>query len=114
MQWQLGERRMMNQITLDEAIKNPVGYWLIACFAYDILSESIMSDDTFDKLCLHIQENYDTIIHPHKWILDKEVIKNKQFKSSLHTVIPLSNIPQIIKNSASTLLIDLKHKNDAA
>lgn len=51
---------------------HPVACYLMSCYAYEILSDSFLTDFGFDKLGVFIQEHWDEIDHPHKKYIDRE------------------------------------------
>jgi len=56
---------------------NSIISWILAgSYAYYILNENILSDDVFDKMCLYVYNNWDSIQHQHKHILTQEDMKN--------------------------------------
>lgn len=53
--------------------KSTVVPWvLMASYAYYILSESLLEDGTFDKMCKYLYDNWDSIEHRHKNLFTRE------------------------------------------
>lgn len=49
-----------------------IAWYLIASYSYYLRDESLLSDEVFDKMCLHILENWDTLEHKLKHLVSKE------------------------------------------
>lgn len=72
-----------------------IGKYLVHSFIYYRLHDSIISDAEFDVMCKTILENWDTIEHPHKHLLSKEVL---EAGSGYH--IKFKDYPLIVQNIA--------------
>lgn len=60
-------------------IKNPnmlVPWWLLAAYAYDQLDDPLISDALFDEIAKRLTNEWATIKHPHKKLLDKTMLKS--------------------------------------
>lgn len=51
------------------------GWILLASYAYYIRYESLLSDETFDKMCKYALENYDALEHRHKHLVTKDMLQ---------------------------------------
>lgn len=49
-----------------------IAWYLMASYAYYVKDESLLSDSVFDKMCLHILTNWDTLEHKLKSFVPKE------------------------------------------
>jgi hypothetical protein len=49
-----------------------VAWYLMASYLYYREAESLLSDETFDKMCLYMLNNWDTIEHRYKHLVNKE------------------------------------------
>lgn len=52
-----------------------VQHFLMASFAYYHRNESPMTDHAFDRLCARLLERYDRVTHPHKYLIDKDMLR---------------------------------------
>lgn len=52
-----------------------VQHFLMASFAYYHRNESPMTDHAFDRLCQRLLERYDHVVHPHKYLIDKDMLR---------------------------------------
>lgn len=52
-----------------------VSHFLLASFAYYHQNESPMTDNAFDLLCKRLLERYDYVTHPHKYLIDKDMLR---------------------------------------
>lgn len=68
---------MRSPVSFDEAIDNPIPYWLMAVYTYEECDHTIMHDADFDLLCDYIVAKWDTLTHPHKHIIDINVLCHK-------------------------------------
>ena len=73
---------------------NPIAKYLMACWAYDV-GEPFMSDSEFDELGQYIKDNWDTLEHRHKHLIDYE---SCNYTSGI--TCKLEDLPTIIKVSA--------------
>lgn len=53
-----------------------VPWWIIAAYCYDVEDSPIISDSKFDSLVRKLDENWDTIEHEHKHLLDRSLLKS--------------------------------------
>jgi len=72
------ETRAKGLITDEECLQHNtcIQFWLSACYCYDVLNEPIMSDKTFDNLYQFIYKEWDNLKHPHKSLINKELLKS--------------------------------------
>lgn len=49
-----------------------IAWYLMASYAYYKENESLLSDSTFDKMCLYILTNWTTLEHRYKHLVNKE------------------------------------------
>lgn len=52
-----------------------VQHFLMASFAYYHQNESPMTDHAFDLLCKRLLDRYDHVVHPHKYLIDKDMLR---------------------------------------
>lgn len=52
-----------------------VQHYLLASYAYYIYNESPMEDAAFDRVCTRLLDEYDTFEHPHKYLVDPEMLR---------------------------------------
>lgn len=52
-----------------------VPWYLLASYLYYHKDESLLTDNTFDKLCVDLLDNYESITHIHKHLINKEDLK---------------------------------------
>lgn len=52
-----------------------VQHFLMASFAYYHRNESPMTDHAFDMLCQRLLDRYDHVVHPHKYLIDKDMLR---------------------------------------
>ncbi len=52
-----------------------VPWWLMACYAYYVEDEPILSDAAFDKLCSRLKALWDTVDHFHKGLIDGDALQ---------------------------------------
>lgn len=55
-------------------INMAVPWYLMAGYAYEIEDDPIISDSAWDWLCQTIQDNWQTIQHPHKHYIDFDTL----------------------------------------
>lgn len=75
---------------------NPVGVYLMSCYAYEVLDNPFLADADFDELGRFIADNYESLNHRHKYIIDRE--------RCAHTsgiTIPYREWPSIIIGAAT-------------
>lgn len=56
------------------ATRNPnmmVPWFLMAAYAYEQLDDPIISDSAWDDLCNRLKQEWKSIHHRHKWIIDR-------------------------------------------
>lgn len=51
-----------------------VPWWLMACYAYYIEDDPILSDAAFDKLWRRLDAEWDAVEHWHKHLIDGEAL----------------------------------------
>lgn len=52
----------------------PIQWYLVLSYLYYNKDISLVDDCVYDDLCKYIYDNWDTIEHQHKYILDRESI----------------------------------------
>lgn len=80
----------------------------MACYAYEELAESIMTDFEFDMLGRYIYDNYDKLEHRHKYLIDRE---NCHSTSAL--TIPYDDLPTIIKEATYYVIEEQEKENES-
>ena len=90
--------------------KNPntaVSFFLMASFCYYCLFESVLADETYDRLAKYLLDNYDKLDHPHKHLFDKEDLRAGTLYKLKGEAYPL-----IVQVTANQLVRELlQHKN---
>lgn len=82
------------------AMNNPVGYWLMAVYAYEELDQSLMEDAEFDKLAVWLEENWlDVMHHPHAKYIDPLHTKGR-----LGLTVPMNELPTTVFCAAHQLM----------
>jgi hypothetical protein len=56
-----------------------IPWWLMASYAYYGLYKAIITDGYYDKLSKFIADNYDTLQHWHKELINKDTISTTGF-----------------------------------
>lgn len=59
-------------VTNERWIFNPIGVYLMSCYAYEELDSPFLTDHEFDKLGQYIAANWETLQHPHKHLIDPD------------------------------------------
>lgn len=75
-----------------------VAWYLSAAYAYYHLDEPFLSDADFDKMAKILLENYDTVVHRHKYLITKEDLQ----AGSL--LLSEDDYPTIVKSATRHLL----------
>lgn len=63
-----------------EDINTVVGYWLMANFLYYCMNLNAISDELYDTLSRRIADEYDTITHKYKHLVDRESFSGYNIK----------------------------------
>ena len=50
-----------------------VPYYLMSCYLYYECDKNVLSDTQFDTLCKRLLDNWDSINHIHKHLIDRRV-----------------------------------------
>lgn len=80
--------------------KNTVISWMLAAsYAYYIMDRPILSDSVFDGMMKWALNNWDSLEHPHKYLITKEDLENGSLFG-----ISLLEYPNIVKNSVEVML----------
>ena len=53
-----------------------ISFILTAGYLYHFYNRSFLDDETFDKMCKYVYDNYETLEHPHKHLFTKEDMAN--------------------------------------
>lgn len=53
-----------------------VAWWIMAAWAYDVTDDPILSDACFDELVRDLDQQWETITHRHKELLDRRALKS--------------------------------------
>jgi len=69
---------------------NPVGVYIMSCYAYEVLSDSFITDAEFDACGWHIAEEWDNLTHRHRDYINREACA---FTSAL--TVPYEELPLI-------------------
>lgn len=49
-----------------------IPWYLIASYAYYVLDRPVLSDATYDAICVMLDEEWDDLEHMHKWWIDRD------------------------------------------
>lgn len=74
-------------------------WFLSSSYAYYLKYESLLKDETFDKLCSFLLENYDKLEHQHKHLVTKGMLK----AGTAHN-LKEEDYPLIVRISSSELI----------
>lgn len=88
-------------ITIEEARKNPIALWLMACYAYEELDNGIMTDAVFDQLSVYLDEDGLFLSHPHAYLIDLPMMS---MGSAMSVTKPRNQWPTIIFGATHDLL----------
>ncbi len=75
-----------------------VPWYLITAYAYYILDESLIQDHEFDSMAKELLENYETIVHRHKYLVSKETL------AAGSLLLAEEDYPIIVKEVATNLV----------
>lgn len=84
---------------------HPVAVYLMSCYAYEELAAPFLSDADFDALGRYIEQNWDSIEHRHKHLIDRD---SCAFTSGITQ--PYRKWPLIIKHAAYAAAYPAKAK----
>ncbi len=79
-----------------------VPWWLMACYAYYIEDEPILSDAAFDKLWRRLDAAWDTVQHWHKGLIDGEALNTGGY---------ISAYPERIVGAVAALKLDKREQS---
>jgi len=74
-----------------------VSIYLMSCYLYYELNESVLTDHEFDAICRRLYNEFENINHQHKHLLDKDSLRAS-------TGYTLNDYPTIVKDAASRWL----------
>lgn len=96
-------------ITAQNAIAwNPVGYWLMACYAYEELDANLMQDAEFDKLAVWLTDNWLDVMDK----ADAHLLDPTFLKSSLGSKKPRCEWPTRCMVAAHQLMDTIHGKGE--
>lgn len=72
-----------------------IPWYLLASYAYYVLDVGLVSDATFDAICIMLDEEWDDVEHMHKWWINRDDL-------SAGTRISTS-YPALVKGAACAL-----------
>lgn len=84
-------------------IHNPIAVYLMSCYAYEELDRPFLTDGEFDALGRYIEQNWDSLEHRHKHLIDRD---SCAFTSGITQ--PYRKWPLIIKSAAYSLAYPAK------
>lgn len=73
-----------------------VAFFLMASYLYYERAISLMDDGQFDLICKKLDEKWDEINHPHKYLIEREALSST-------TGFYIRNYPLMVKSAACTL-----------
>jgi len=56
-------------------INRLVPFYLMSCFLYYELDVNVLSDNDYNMVCKRLYNEFDSITHMHKYMLDKDSLK---------------------------------------
>lgn len=74
-----------------------ISWYLASSYAYYLRYESLLSDECYDNLCKYIYENWDSLEHQHKNLLDKSAL-------TAGTGYQISDYPLIVQVTAEGMI----------
>lgn len=79
-----------------------ISQYIMHSYLYYELDSPVIDDRTFDRLCIILLKNFDSLEHPHKYLVDKEMLGAGSGLGIKYT--------NLIKDSAILLYrFDMKH-----
>lgn len=85
-----------------------ISWWLSASYAYYIRYSSLLSDTTYDKMSKYILDNYESLEHSHKHLVDKEALK-----AGTGYYLKENDYPLIVRVSTERMISDLAVYNNS-
>ena len=82
------------KLLIEDNINMAVPYYLMASYAYYVQDDPIFSDGFYDSLAKKILDNWDTITHRHRDVINKDALKAGSF---------LGEYPSIIEGALQSL-----------
>lgn len=76
-----------------------VQHYLMSSYAYGFLNRTYMDDHAYDRLCKRLQDEFDSIEHRHKSLIDKDALS-----ATTGYYIREENYPEIVKIAARNLV----------
>ena len=73
-------------------MKHPISRYMMASYAYYVEDDPIITDAMFDQCAKNILEHWDTLEHPHKHLLSKDMLEAGTY---------LGKYPEIVKNAVA-------------
>ena len=73
-------------------MQHPISRYMMASYAYYVEDDPIISDAMFDQCAKSILEHWDTLDHPHKHLLSKEMLEAGTY---------LGKYPEIVKSAVA-------------
>lgn len=95
-----------NQKCRDDFKTNPsscVAWYLLSSYCYYREAESLLSDEVFDRLCKYMYDNWDSLEHKLKYLVDKESLT-----AGTGYDIQFNNYPQGLLRICHKLMRDMK------
>ena len=86
-----------------ENINATISWLLMAGYQYYVKGDTILSDEKFDWICLHVIANWRKIRHPHK-----KLISLATLKSGTLFRMQSKDYPEVVKYTSQRLIEDLK------
>lgn len=87
------------QEAIERSVNLTVPWYLMTSFLYYQKDESLISDGLYDSLCKLMLDNWDSIEHPHKHLINRDaLVAGSGFD------IPEDAYPEITKGAAMRLL----------
>ena len=91
------DARMME--TINKKPNAMVPWFLMAAYAYEFLNRPILSDETWDHLCLRLKREWRSLRHQHKWIIDP-----KQLISGTAHYLTVDDYPGVAIGAVTRLI----------
>jgi len=81
------------------SINKCVSWYLIHSYLYYLCDTPVISDAAFDRICERLSQEFDSIDHPHDYLLDRDAMT-----AGTGHHIPYDQYPLIVRN----LALDIK------
>jgi hypothetical protein len=88
---------------IERSINMTVPWFLITCYAYYHLNESLLTDEYFDSMCATMIKRWKQIQHPHKSLVDLN-----QLAAGSGFTLQRKQYPGMARGAAELLIREMK------